>query len=311
MSLRQSLQLEGLVELLSPASAVQPERFEQGMAALAALGVQARPAVHALARSPLYFAGSAAERLADLHSAYGDPAVSVIMATRGGYGSNYLLDQIDWSLLAAHPKSFIGYSDLTGLLCALVDRCAQTALHGPMLAADFARPDGIHLPSLRAALRGESYLLGPAEALATLQPGSAEGVLYGGCLSILVSLLGTPFEPQTEGKLLFLEDVGAKPYQIDRMLWQLRAAGKLDRVSGIVFGEMLDCASPGAPAELLEQAIRSALSGFDGPVAFGLTSGHVSGQNVTLAMGRRARLCAAELCTLQVSSSGSMATTAL
>jgi muramoyltetrapeptide carboxypeptidase len=113
-------------------------------------------------------------------------------------------------------------------------------------------------------------------------------------------LLGTEWEPQTEDKLLFLEDTGAKPYQVDRMLWQLRQAGKLDGVRGIVFGEMLDCVSPGAPPELLDKAILSALDGFDGPIAIGLRSGHVSRQNVTLTFGVQAELKAGELSELHL-----------
>jgi muramoyltetrapeptide carboxypeptidase len=128
----------------------------------------------------------------------------------------------------------------------------------------------------------------------TLRDGSARGTLYGGCLSILVSLIGTPWEPATENKLLFIEDVGAKPYQVDRMLWQLRQAGKLDDVRGIVFGEMLACTSPGAPDNLLEDAILSALNGIDVPIAFGLRSGHVSRQNVTLIFGIEAELHAGD-----------------
>jgi muramoyltetrapeptide carboxypeptidase len=121
--------------------------------------------------------------------------------------------------------------------------------------------------------------------LRVLKSGTARGTLYGGCLSILVSLLGTPYEPRTEGKLLFLEDTGAKPYQIDRMLWQLRHAGKLAGVRGIVFGEMLDCASPGAAPDLLEKVILNVFQDFEGPIAMGLRSGHVSRQNVTLTFG--------------------------
>ena len=160
-----------------------------------------------------------------------------------------------------------------------------------MLSADFAREDGVHLPSLQAALAGKPYTRGrgrrPAHAAS---PARARGTLYGGCLSILVALLGTPYEPQTEGKLLFLEDVSAKPYQIDRMFWQLREAGKLEGVRGIVFGEMLDCASPGAPPELLDQVILQRLRGLRRPIAIGLRSGHVSRSNVTLTFGVEAEL---------------------
>jgi muramoyltetrapeptide carboxypeptidase len=172
----------------------------------------------------------------------------------------------------------------------LLDGLCLPAFYGPMVAADFCIPDGVHLDSFRAALSGEPYSVGAAEGLRTLKPGTAAGTLYGGCLSILVSLLGTPFEPQTEGKLLFLEDVGEKPYQVDRMLWQLRQAGKLEGVQGIVFGEMLDCASPGAAPDLLENAILSALDGLNVPIAIGLRSGHVSQQNVTLTFGVKAEL---------------------
>jgi muramoyltetrapeptide carboxypeptidase len=175
-----------------------------------------------------------------------------------------------------------------------LDRLRLPAFHGPMVAADFFLEDGVHLPSFHAALAGAPYSVGPAEGLRVLRPGTARGTLYGGCLSILVSLLGTPWEPATEGKLLFIEDTGAKPYQIDRMLWQLRQAGKLGGVRGIVFGEMLDCASPGAAPDLLEQAILHALSGFDGPIAIGLRSGHVSRGNVTLTFGVEAELRAGD-----------------
>ena len=163
-----------------------------------------------------------------------------------------------------------------------------------MLSADFSREDGVHLPSLQAALAGEPYTVGAAEGLRTLQPGRARGTLYGGCLSILVSLLGTPYEPQTEGKLLFLEDVSAKPYQIDRMFWQLREAGKLDGVRGIVFGEMLDCVSPGAPPDCSMRLFCACFEDFKGPIAIGLRCGHVSRQNVTLTFGVEAELRAGD-----------------
>jgi muramoyltetrapeptide carboxypeptidase len=123
-----------------------------------------------------------------------------------------------------------------------------------------------------------------------LQAGTARGVLYGGCLSLLTASLGTAFAAQTEGKLLFLEDLGEKPYQIDRMLRHMRLAGKFEGVTGIVFGEMLDCTSAGAPADLTERVILKVMDWFPGPIAFGLRSGHVSRSNVTLPMGVEAEL---------------------
>lgn len=279
--------------IVAPASSAGPDRIARGRAALESLGFTPQPAPSALLRGPLYFAGTAAQRRADLHAAFSDPAAGVIMALRGGYGSNYLLGSLDLAVIAAHPKPFFAYSDLTGVQLHLLDKLGLPAFHGPMLAADFSRDDGVHLESFRAALTGQPYALGPAEGLRLLKPAtrkSVTGTLYGGCLSILVSLLGTPWEPATENKLLFLEDTAAKPYQVDRMLWQLRAAGKLSGVCGIVFGEMLDCASPGARPDLLDRAILSALDGLDIPIAIGLRSGHVSRQNVTLTFGVAAEL---------------------
>ena len=280
------------ISIVAPASSAMSERTERGAAALRAAGYEPTFAANALARGPLYFAGTPAERLADLHAAFADAETSAVMCLRGGYGSNYLLEGIDFDLIAKHPKPFFADSDLTGLQLYLLDRIGLPAFHGPMLAADYILEDGVERASFEAAIIGRPYTLGVEEGLRTLRPGAASGTLYGGCLSILVSMLGTPWEPQTEGKLLFLEDVGAKPYQMDRMLWQLRAAGKLEGVTGIVFGEMLNCSSNGAPDELLEQAILSALDGFAGPIAFGLRSGHVSRRCVTLTLGVEAELIA-------------------
>jgi muramoyltetrapeptide carboxypeptidase len=278
------------VSVIAPASSAQPERVERGLAALRTLGYQPRVGENALECGPIYFAGTVRQRLADLHAAFADETTSAVIALRGGYGSNYLLDGLDVELIGRHPKPFFAYSDLTGVQLQLLDEQGLPAFHGPMVAADFYLEDGVHLPSFQAALAGESYSVGAAEGLRALNLGKAKGTLYGGCLSILVSLLGTRYEPSTEGKLLFLEDTGAKPYQVDRMLWQLRNAGKLEGVSGIVFGEMLDCASPGAGPELLEEVILGALDGFEGPIGFGLRSGHVSRQNVTLTFGVEAEL---------------------
>ena len=290
--------------MIAPASFAQPARIDAGLEQLRGLGFGPLISQHALERGPLFFAGTTEQRLIDLHSAFTDETTRLVMCLRGGYGSNYLLDGLDLELIRNHPKPFFGYSDLTGLQLHLLDRVGLTAFHGPMVAADFYLEDGVHLPSFLAALAGQTYRVGAVEGLRVLKPGRSEGLvqgtLYGGCLSILVSLLGTPFEPQTEGKLLFLEDTGAKPYQVDRMLWQLRQAGKFEGVSGIVFGEMLDCVSPGASSSLLEEVILRALEDFDGPIGFGLRSGHVSRQNVTLMFGVQAELRTGPLAELLV-----------
>ncbi|MGB7190187.1 MAG: LD-carboxypeptidase [Acidobacteriaceae bacterium] len=278
------------VAVIAPASSARHEMIEQGMAALRERGYETEPGEHALGKRAPYFSGSRAERLADLHAAFADPEVRAIFTTRGGYGSNYLLEGLDLDLVRANPKPLISYSDLTAVQTWLLDEVGLPAFHGPLVAGDFSREGGVHDASLSAALGGGRVEAGPEEGLRILKPGRASGVLYGGCLSILTASLGTRFAPQTEGKLLFVEDVGAKPYQIDRMLRQMILAGKLDSVSGIVFGEMLDCASPGTAPDFLDQVILGVLDWFEGPIGIGLRSGHVSRANVTLPFGVRAEL---------------------
>jgi muramoyltetrapeptide carboxypeptidase len=214
--------------------------------------------------------------------------VRAIVSARGGYGSNYLLPLIDLDVIRRNPKPLIGYSDLTSLLTWISDETGLVTFHGPMAAKDFAHPDGVDLESWFASLEGStSWSL---NQMKTLVPGKAEGDLYGGCLSILVASLGTPYEIQTGDTILFLEDVGAKPYQVDRMLMQLKLAGKFDGVNGIVFGEMLDCLQPGGQAYTLEDVIVRTVGDLGVPVTFGLPSGHVRRNNITLPLGVSARL---------------------
>lgn len=284
--------------VVSPASTPDAAKVERGMEALRNLGFLPIEAPHMLTRGPLYFAGTVEQRLLDLHAAFADDTVRVVFATRGGYGSNYLLEELDMDVLGDHPKPFFGYSDLTAVQITLLDTLNLPSFHGPMVSPDFGREDGVHLPSLLAALSGEPYKVGKAEGMRLLKAGANEqpvrGVLYGGCLSIVTAMLGTAFEPQTEGKLLYFEDVSTKPFQIDRMLWQLKQSEKFDGVKGIIFGEMLDCVSPGARPDLLEEVILNALDDFEGPIVIGLRSGHVSRANVTLTLGVEAELLATD-----------------
>ncbi len=165
--------------------------------------------------------------------AFADEQVRAIFATRGGYGSNYLLDGLDLDLIAAKSQAVLRLQRPDrACSCGCSTSCSLPAFHGPMLAGGFrASKTASICPACRRRSAASLTPWARQKACAPCTPARRSGTLYGGCLSILVSLLGTPWEPQTEGKLLFLEDVGAKPYQIDRMFWQLRQAGKLEGVT--------------------------------------------------------------------------------
>ena len=285
-----ALQPGDTVGIVAPASNVKPAMLEAGCRALRDLGYKPLYFDSILERD-LYFAGSVERRTRELEEMFVRDEVRAIICARGGYGSNYLLKALDLKKIQSNPKIFVGYSDLTSLLTYFTDAAGLVTFHGPMVAKDFADPNGIDLDSWEHALNGSSEW--PLELDSDVKPlveGSAEGILYGGCLSILVASLGTPYEIQTAGTVLFIEDIAAKPYQIDRMLMQLKLAGKLDEVRGIVFGEMVDCTQNKDQTYSLQDVILRAVGDLAVPVAFGLRSGHVSRGNITLPFGVRAAL---------------------
>jgi muramoyltetrapeptide carboxypeptidase len=277
--------------VISPASTPKPELVQQGIDRLHALGYRTVLSPHALDKGPLYFAGTLEHRLAELHAAFADPSIDGIICTRGGWGSAELLPYLDAALIRSNPKLFIGFSDHTSLHCWLRQRVGLITLYGPMVASDFGRENGVDLPSWHHSVEGSApWSLTAADGLRILRAGITEGTLHGGCLSILAEALGTPYAPQPiENSILFLEDIGTKPYQWDRMLLHLRYSGLLEGVRGIVFGDMLQCV-PLEENEYLERAILHALRDFTGPIAIGLRSGHVDTPNITLPLGLSAKL---------------------
>jgi len=280
--------------VVSPASAAKAERVQAGIESLQRLGYRTVVFPHALERGPLYYAGTVEQRVGDLHAAFADSSIDGIICTRGGWGSAELLPYLDAGLVRANPKAFVGYSDHTSLHIWMAREAGLVTFYGPMVAADWSRMDGVDLASWGHALSGAvGWSVGVGDGLRVLRAGAAEGTLAGGCISIFAEALGTPYAmpkaTKEEPRILFLEDIGTKPYQWDRMLLHLRYAGMLDNVTGIVFGDMKQCV--GAEDEaLLEAAILHALEDFDGPIAIGLRSGHVDGANFTLPLGVRVRL---------------------
>jgi len=278
------------VGIVAPASNIKRELLEAGCDGLRSAGYEPFYLKSILERD-LYFAGSVERRTRELVEMFARDDVRAIVCARGGYGSNYLLNAIDLKRIAAHPKIFVGYSDLTTLLTWFADHANLVTFHGPMVAKDFAVSGGVDLVSWQSALSGEAvWEIGEASGAKPLVAGEAEGILYGGCLSMLVAALGTPYDIQTRGTILFVEDLAAKPYQIDRMLMQLKLAGKFEDVRGIVFGEMMDCRQSPTQDYTLEEVVLRVIGDLGIPVAFGLRSGHVSRANITLPIGVRARL---------------------
>jgi len=286
-----ALEAGDVVGIAAPAGPVSEERLARGVAELETLGFVVKVGEGVLARRG-FTAGSAEARLAQLHALFADPTVRAIVCARGGAGTAHLLSELDRGLVSADPKLVVGYSDVTALHLVL-GRLGITSLHGPMVAWELA--DGAPAydrASLWHGLTGEgSPWTSAAGEIIPLRPGSAAGVLRGGCLSLLAASVGTPWALETsEPTILFVEDVDERPYRVDRMLRQLRLAGALAGVRGIVLGEMRGCAAGAGDGYTLEQIVLEALEGLDVPVASGLASGHATRANVTLPFGVRARL---------------------
>lgn len=277
------------IGIIAPASAIKKDALIAGCETLTRIGY--KPVYEdSILKHDLYFAGTADRRLKELHSMFEGDDIRAILCARGGYGANYLVDGLDLNLIRKHPKIFIGYSDATSLLTLLCDEANLTVFHGPMAAKDFADEDGVDVASWESALTGAAQWQVENSGAKGLVAGEARGIFYGGCLPMLTATLGTRHEIQTAGTILFLEDVGSKPYQIDRMLIQLQQAEKFEGVRGIIFGEMNDCVQHPQQTYTLEEVVLRIVGKLGIPVAYGLRSGHVLQRNITLPIGIAASL---------------------
>jgi muramoyltetrapeptide carboxypeptidase len=279
------------VGVVSPASAIEREHLERGVAALKRLGFQVKVSRHALDRAGI-LAGPDTVRARELSTFFADFTVDAIFAARGGYGCGRLLPLLDFEAIARTPKAFLGFSDATFILNALVARAGMVAFHGPMVAMDFARGLGeASLDHLRRLLAGElqSFAL-PARA--ALRAGVAEGEVVGGCLSMVAATMGTPYAPPFDGAILFLEDTGEKAYRIDRMLVHLGQAGVFERVAAVVFGALRPPDGSEAEYRMIEECVAEQAASLKCPVLLGVEAGHGSA-NFTIPFGVRARVDAA------------------
>ena len=291
------------VGIIAPAGPIEPDALEAGCAWLLRRGYQPFYLPSILDRD-WYFAGSASRRLEEFHEMFTRHEVKAIICARGGYGCNYLLPGIDLNVVRSNPKIFCGCSDVTTLLTYLCDAAGLVTFHGPMLNID-VRPDGVDEKSWLAAMTsGEAFeMVFNADEVQTLVPGSAEGMLYGGCLSLLCASLGTPYEIETRGTILFIEDLAEPAFRIDRMLMHLKLAGKFEGVRGVIFGEMLNCGARGVQDYTLQQVVQRVLSDLDVPIAYGVRSGHVSRGNITLPLGVATHFTAGAGVTLKLAAS--------
>ncbi len=275
------------VGLIAPASAAfEPSTIRVGVETMQSLGYKVKVGKH-ISEKYGYLAGTDKQRVDDLHRMFKDDDVKAIVALRGGYGSMRLLNQIDYDLIRKNPKILLGYSDITSLNLGIFAQTGLVTFHGPVAISSFSdfttkyfnkicsSPEPIGL----IAHPEPGNPLRPTAHLSTIRPGKASGKLVGGNLTLLTALLGTPYDVDMRGAILFLEETGEEPYDIDRMLTQLILAGKLDHVAGVVFDKCPDC-KPGdyKPAFnitfSLEEVLIDRLGKLNCPVLYGLNLGH-------------------------------------
>jgi len=286
-----ALQPGDRIAVVAPASPFEHTEFEAGVAELRALGFEPVYEDSVFARHG-YLAGPAALRAEALRRAWLDPSVVGVIAARGGYGSAQLLPLLDVHAFRAQTKVLVGYSDLTALQVWLAQAAQLVTFHGPMLAGRLGR--GVERYDRDQFLRVLTAP-DPAGEIATdgmeaLVPGEWAGPAAGGNLTQLVASLGTPFAfDPPPGCVLFLEDVGERPYRIDRMMTQLRLSGRLGRAGALVLGTFEECEEPGGGV-VLRDVLRELTEGFAGPVLAGCPFGHVAAPALTIPMGVRVRV---------------------
>ncbi len=275
------------VAIVAPASPFDRDRFERGVAELRHLGFEPVFDERVFERQA-YVAGSATARAEGFRAAWRDPSVAALVAARGGYGSAQLLPLLDPAELRQRPKALVASSDVTALLTFLTIQCGVVGFHGPMVVTLADGRQGYDRGSLLGHL-SQPRACGPLPAddgVEVLQRGRARGRLLGGTLTQLVGSFGTPFAfDPPPGFVLLLDDVGERPYRLDRMLTQMRQTGVLSRAAAVVCSEFPDCAEPGGDLDA-----RAVLAGVradvDGPVLFGVPTGHTRGRPVvTLPLG--------------------------
>lgn len=291
-----------IIGMVAPASPSDPEKVERAIKSMNRMGYRVKPG-KSVYSSRGYFAGEDKLRADDINRMFADHEVSAVFCLRGGYGSQRILDMLDYELIGNNPKIFMGFSDITALLNAIYQECGLITFHGPM-GGDFAGGLGKHTKvALKKALESIDPIgeVRNPEMPEVVSDGRAKGILVGGNLSVVVASLGTPYEIDTRDRILLLEDVGEEPYRIDRMLNQLRLAGKLEDAAGIVLGDWSN-SEPKEPGKSLslEEVLLDVFSNIGKPVLKGYKIGHCK-PNITVPIGAEASIdtCTRTLCILE------------
>ncbi len=289
------------VGLITPGSYISDEALEKTVANMLKLGLRVKMGKNVRAKHG-FVAGTDQQRLDDLHTMFSDQAVDAVWCARGGYGCTRLLPKIDYGLIRRNPKILIGYSDITALLNAIFHKTGLVTFHGPVGASEFSLyteaqvravlMEGKAPYPIPLAEPNESNE-GPLYQPQVIRPGTAEGTLMGGNLSLLAAMAGTGYLPDPAGAIVFMEDIGEAPYRVDRMLTQLRQAWPLKAAAGIALGIFADCArEEGSDSLTLPETLQEQLRPTGAPVAYGFPFGHIDHQ-CTFPVGLRARLDAA------------------
>jgi muramoyltetrapeptide carboxypeptidase len=286
-----ALQPGDRIAIIAPASGFSVEDFHAGLFELESLDFVPSADMSIYERTR-YTAGTPDVRADALRQAWSDPEVHGIIAARGGYGSVHLLPLLRASDFDGPAKPIVGYSDITSLLTWLTLTCGLVTFHGPMIAGRLSRGSVAYDRDTFARCLTRPAPVGRIanDELQVLREGRASGMLIGGTMTQLAASLGTPFAfDPPRGAVLFLDDVGERPYRIDRLYTQLRLAGIIDRASALVFNELPRCDEPGGPPAIRD-VVADLTSHFKGPVLFGLRSGHTEGPMLTLPFGVTARV---------------------
>ncbi|HYI09714.1 MAG TPA: LD-carboxypeptidase [Thermoanaerobaculia bacterium] len=278
------------IAILAASGPSERERIEEGARAIEARGHRVTIAPNIDHRYRHYLAGTDDERVAELNRAFRSPEYDAFFFARGGYGAMRILDRVDYDAFAANPRPLVGFSDVTALHQAVARTVGVASFHGPMVNLDFRNgltPDVDEW--LWAMLSGAAPLTRAIPANDVICEGEAEGVLFGGCLALTTSLVGTPYDYWVDDGIWFWEDVDEPVYRVDRMLTHLRLSGRMQAVRGVIIGALKDC---GDGANLLA-FLREFFAPYQIPVVHNLPFGH-HGNNLLMPIGRRVRLSTAD-----------------